>query len=563
MSTVNQDELKAIKVLKFTGKESEWDRWSEKFVALARARGFAGILLGTEQAPNADEEIDRKKSDGSYELTDAERKEKKRLRQANGNAYINLQLSCEELPYDLVSLAKTEELPDGCARDAWERLTSEYDLTEGEDKITLLSMFQQNQLEDVKTNITVWLTSMAIQVNKLKKLNHVLDEEYQITHILASLPREYSSVVEQVKIDRRTSSALITMDEVKKRLKERYLQLKREHGWSEDEIALNLMSGNNQNKNVKKRSKGKYFKGRCNHCGKFGHKKADCWDLKNKKEKHQENKKKVQKDKSKVRCFKCGKLGHYANECKNEKESSGDGNNETFAMTCYEDAEDDKNENGDGENKLESKNPEDDERKVGPGTPRNTEEPQGTPLTQSYVSTTQVTNEWAMSTIEDNSETLRDTSSVRVWMESSKYGEYEKSRNMINVPLTREKSMLENRSNNIPRTVKNVGHAQPSVSQEEDKIQNSNFEHVPSKHPSDDPEEDDRKPAAKRIKKEPEVVEFWGLQPLIPLLQYVNRLGFEICSVNRTRKLGYINLNWPRCSAWVRESLALTDGSFC
>ena len=47
---------------------------------------------------------------------------------------------------------------------------------------------------------------MAIQVNKLKKLNHVLDEEYQITHILASLPREYSS------------SALITMDEVKKRL---------------------------------------------------------------------------------------------------------------------------------------------------------------------------------------------------------------------------------------------------------------------------------------------------------------------------------------------------------
>ena len=98
MSTVNQDELKAIKVLKFEGKESEWERWSEKLIALASARGFAEILLGTEQAPNADEGIDRKKSGGTYELTDAERKEKKRLRQANGNAYINLQLSCEELP---------------------------------------------------------------------------------------------------------------------------------------------------------------------------------------------------------------------------------------------------------------------------------------------------------------------------------------------------------------------------------------------------------------------------------------------------------------------------------
>ena len=42
MSTVNQDELMAIKVLKFTGKESEWDHWSEMFIALARARGIAG-----------------------------------------------------------------------------------------------------------------------------------------------------------------------------------------------------------------------------------------------------------------------------------------------------------------------------------------------------------------------------------------------------------------------------------------------------------------------------------------------------------------------------------------
>ena len=32
---------------------------------------------------------------------------------------------------------------------------------------------------------------------------------------------------------------------------------------------------------------------------------------------------------------------------------------------------------------------------------------------------------------------------------------------------------------------------------------------------------------------------------------------------NRTRKLGYGNLNWPRCSARVTESLVLTDGSFC
>ena len=55
-------------------------------------------------------------------------------------------------------------------------------------------------------------------------------------------------------------------------------------------------------------------------------------------------------------------------------------------MTCYENSEGEKNENGGEENKQESKNPEDDERKVDPRTARNSEEPQGTPLTQLYVS---------------------------------------------------------------------------------------------------------------------------------------------------------------------------------
>ena len=259
---------------------------------------------------------------------------------------------------------------------------------------------------------------MAIQVSKLKKLNYVLDEEHQITHILASLPREYSSVVEQVKIDRRTGSTLITMDEIKKRIKERYLKLKREHGWSEDEMALNMKSSSNQSRNIKKGNKGKFFKGRCNHCGKFGHKKADCWDLKNKKEKHQENEKKVQKDKGNVRCFECGKFDYYANECKNDKKSSGDDKQDTFAMTCYENSEE-KYENGDDGNKQESKNPEDDERKVDPGTARNAEESQGIKLMQLYVSnifTTGIMNEWVMSMIEDNLATPRVPSSFRSWI---------------------------------------------------------------------------------------------------------------------------------------------------
>ena len=102
------------------------------------------------------------------------------------------------------------------------------------------------------------------------------------------------------------------------------------------------------------------------------------------------------------------KLGHYANESRNEKDLSGDEKHVTFAMTCCENSEEEKYENGEEENKQESKNPEADA-----GTARNTEEHQGSPQTQSYVSnifTTGIMSEWKMSTIEDNLETPRVTS---------------------------------------------------------------------------------------------------------------------------------------------------------
>ena len=140
-------------------------------------------------------------------------------------------------------------------------------------------------------------------------------------------------------------------------------------------------------------------------------------------------------------------------------------------MMCYENSEEEKNGNGEEENKQESKNPDDDERKVDPGTARNTEEPQGIPLMQLYISNifmTGITSEWTMSTIEDNLATPRVTSSVQASIESSKHGQEEKSRNMINVQLDRETSMIEHRSSNISHPGENVACAQPSVSHKED-----------------------------------------------------------------------------------------------
>ena len=62
------------------------------------------------------------------------------------------------------------------------------------------------------------------------------------------------------------------------------------------------------------------------------------------------------------------------------------------------------------------------------------------------------------------------------------------------------------------------------------------------------------------------LVEFCGLPPFILFFNTsTGWFGRFVLSTEcyRTRKLDYNNLNWPRCSAQVTESLVLTDGGFC
>ena len=47
-------------------------------------------------------------------------------------------------------------------------LKEELERAEGEDQITLLETFQQSKLEDVKVNVTEWITSLIRQRVKLQ-----------------------------------------------------------------------------------------------------------------------------------------------------------------------------------------------------------------------------------------------------------------------------------------------------------------------------------------------------------------------------------------------------------
>ena len=139
-------------------------------------------------------------------------------------------------------------LPSGCLKTAWESLKEEFEPTEGEDQIILLETFQQNKLEDVKVNVTEWITSLIRQRVKLQELNHTIDDEYFITHILTGLPNEYASIVDQPKIDRRTSS--LSLSELRKRLKEKYRQLMKTNEWIYEEMSLKVQVNQKKPKKI-------------------------------------------------------------------------------------------------------------------------------------------------------------------------------------------------------------------------------------------------------------------------------------------------------------------------
>ena len=160
---------------------------------------------------------------------------------ANVKGHQDLQLACKNLAFQLVCISKTMALLSGCLKAAWENLQEEFEPTEGEDKITLLETFQQSKLEDVKVNVTDWITSLIRQSVKLQELNHASNDEYFITHILAGLPKEYACMVDQEKIDQRTSSSL---SELRKRLKEKYRKLMKTNEWTHEEMSLKVQVKN-------------------------------------------------------------------------------------------------------------------------------------------------------------------------------------------------------------------------------------------------------------------------------------------------------------------------------
>ena len=283
------ESIKTIRVIPFSGKEEDWNRWSKTFLATAVAKGYREVLKPTDPTVKADAEL-------------------------NVQVYNDLILSCqEEVSFGIIDESVSTDFPDGDARLAWKNLKARYEPNTGAAKVQLKQEFHQMKLESADEDPDPWLTALELKRRRLKTLGTTMEDDDMILHILNNLPKEYETVVELCEED--LSRGNINLATVKERIRARYNRLQKTNESMDEAIALMMRS---------------QFKKSCSVCGKIGHKGTDCFTLERNKDKKEAFLKKLEEKRNKGR-----------NKRSNNKRNGNRKNNEekekNIAMTTIDD----------------------------------------------------------------------------------------------------------------------------------------------------------------------------------------------------------------------------------
>ena len=317
---------RSVRIIPFNGKKSDWRIWSRRFLAAAGKKKYKNVLLGIEAVP-ADSEV----------LDESKDKEKLKARKANIEAYHDLVLANSEvIPFNIIDMSVTVNLPDGDANLAWKRLNAKYESKTNVSLTQLQLEFSESELTDVHKDPEEWMTELEVIQSRLKSMNYEISEEQLIIHVLNHLPEEYDIFVDAIERDIDFKNKSYDYDEIKEMICSKYEKLMRRSGKNNKEPDSALSVVNSGGKRFKKQ-----FKGRCYNCGKIGHKGVDCWELGKNKDKrpsnwssnfrnnvNNENSSNATKNRKSFNgfCYVCGKRGHRSSECTLRKTEAIDEN---------------------------------------------------------------------------------------------------------------------------------------------------------------------------------------------------------------------------------------------
>ena len=113
------DAFKTTRVLPFSVKEKDWNRWSKTFLSTATSRGYREVLKPTNEKVLADED-------------------------KNINVYSDLMLACQDNEtFSIIEESVSTDFPDGDARLAWKNIFNKFEPNTKAMKIQLKSEFRR------------------------------------------------------------------------------------------------------------------------------------------------------------------------------------------------------------------------------------------------------------------------------------------------------------------------------------------------------------------------------------------------------------------------------------
>ena len=267
-----KDDLRSIKVYKFNNTKENWHEFALKFRVIADNRGYDGIIDGTETPPDEKEEIVILADDKGEVLKTKE--DKLRARAANKKGYRDLVMSTDGISLNIVENATSDKLTKGDLRKAWGRLERRWSLKTREDKVEVYTKFLNYKLESTRQRPMDWLAFMEKKCTELMNTGYRMDNEMFITHLLNSLTQsDYKGATLAIK--NKLRNGYVELSEIEQFLEDKYQAMKHAKCWGEEEDDYALFASPSNKKKPKKA-----IKGHCGYCGEFGHKAADCPNMK-------------------------------------------------------------------------------------------------------------------------------------------------------------------------------------------------------------------------------------------------------------------------------------------
>ena len=240
-------------ISKFNGKD--FAVWKFQMRAYLKFHGLLGIVEGTEARPTTKRRTEQ--------LVEWEQKDEK------AQFVISYGLEANIIRH-IMSLNSAAEM--------WSRLSAIYEQKNKTSIHILLQKFYNYKMQPDAT-ITEHVTAIEELAKQLTDLNQKPTDDQIITKVLYTLPPKYHHV----------AAAFDMLPEEQQTLPNLLPKLLKVETMSNEinEVSTNenvaLISKSNQSKSKQK------FKGKCHHCGKLGHKKHNCYKLKNQQSKPQAN----------------------------------------------------------------------------------------------------------------------------------------------------------------------------------------------------------------------------------------------------------------------------------